>query len=134
MKREKIAAIARWTVSILLAAAFLLAGAPKILGIPAWIERFAHWGYPKWFLLLIGGLEVLGAVLLLVPRTMAYAATVLGIVMLGAGYTHLANGEGLAVLRPMIFLALLEAVVWLRKVGRGQAQGASKGTIEQCLR
>jgi len=38
--------------------------------------------------------------------------------MVGAGYTHLANGEGLQVLRPLIFLTVLGMVFWLRSPTR----------------
>ncbi len=34
--------------------------------------------------------------------------------MLGAGYTHLANGEGGQVIRPLMFLVALWGVWWLR--------------------
>jgi hypothetical protein len=46
--------------------------------------------------------------------------------MFGAAYTHLANHEGLQVLRPMIFLAVLWTVWWLRRIPyqRGQAVAA----------
>ena len=47
-------------LSILLALALLLAGVPKLLVISAWIEKFTHWGYPRWSLPLIGLLEVGG--------------------------------------------------------------------------
>ena len=83
-----------WVLSILLALAFLLAGVPKLLAITAWIKRFTHWGYPRWSLALIGLLEVSGAILLLVPRFAAYGVGVLIAIMLGAAYTHVANGEG----------------------------------------
>ena len=115
MNRGKIRNVFAWFLSILLCLAFLLAGIPKLLSVPAWLGRFSNWGYPKWFVLLIGVLEVLGAILLLIPRFATYAVTILTIVMLGAAYTHVANGEGLAVIRPLIFLCLLAIVGWLRK-------------------
>ena len=80
---------------------------------------FAHWGYPAWFATLIGALELTGAVGLLVPRTTRYAVLWLTVIMFGAGYTHLANHEGIQVMRPVIFLAVLWAVWWLRRRSDG---------------
>jgi putative oxidoreductase len=76
---------------------------------------FAHWGYPAWFATLIGVLELTGAVGLLIPRTTRYAVWGLTVIMLGAAYTHLASHEGIQVLRPVIFLAVLWAIWWLRR-------------------
>ena len=104
-----------WILSILLALAFLLAGVPKLLAITSWIKKFTHWGYPRWSLALIGLLEVGGAILLLVPRFAVYGVGVLIAIMLGAAYTHVANGEGISVVRPLIFLCFLIIVGWLRR-------------------
>ena len=115
MDPGKIKSVFAWILSILLALAFLSAGLPKLLAVTAWIEKFTHWGYPRWSLPLIGLLEVSGAILLLIPRFAIYGVGILIAVMLGAAYTHVANGEGLAVLRPLIFLCFLVAVGWLRR-------------------
>ena len=42
-------------------------------------------------------------------------------VMLGAAYTHMANAEGLEVVRPLIFLGLLAIVGWARRPRRADA-------------
>ena len=101
-----------WILSILLALAFLLAGLPKVLAVTAWTKKFAHWGYPRWSLTVVGLLEVSGAILLLIPRFAIYGVGILITVMLGAVYTHVANGEGLAIVRPLIFLCFLILVGW----------------------
>ena len=80
---------------------------------------FAHWAYPAWFATLIGVLELTGAVGLLIPRTTRYAVLGLTVIMSGAAYTHLANHEGIQVLRPVIFLAVLWAIWWLRRTSDG---------------
>ena len=104
-----------WVLSILLALAFLLAGVPKLLAVTGWIRRFTHWGYPRWSLAFIGVLEVCGAILLLLPRFAFYGVGLLIAIMLGAAYTHVANGEGISVVRPLIFLCFLIMVGWLRR-------------------
>jgi uncharacterized membrane protein YphA (DoxX/SURF4 family) len=115
MTRAKIGNLALWTASVLLAIAFVLAGMPKLLRIPVWVDRFDGWAYAPWFLVVIGGLEVAGAILLLIPRLAIAGVALLGVVMLGAGYTHLANGEGLEVIRPLIYLGVLIPVGWARR-------------------
>jgi putative oxidoreductase len=75
---------------------------------------FAHWGYPPWFATLIGILELIGAVGLLIPRTTRYAVLWLSVIMCGAGYTHLANHEGMQLLRPILFLSVLWTIWLLR--------------------
>ncbi len=113
MAKAKIAAL--WIVSSLLAAAFMLAGMPKVLQAPVWVDKFDAWGYSKWFLAVIGAVEIIGAILLLIPRRAVCGVGALVAVMLGAAYTHMANAEGLEVVRPLIFLGLLAIVGWARR-------------------
>ena len=96
--------IVGWVLLVPLAALYLLGG----------LGQFAGWGYAPWFAILIGGLEAAGAVGLLVPRTTRLAVYGLSVIMLGAAYTHLTNGEGAQVVRPGIFLGVLWLVWWLR--------------------
>ncbi len=103
---------ASWVFVALLAAGYLMSALGKLTG--AATEMFVDWGYPAWFATLIGVLELTGAVGLLIPRTNRYAILGLSAIMLGAGYTHLSNGEGGQVVRPLMFLVALWGVWWLR--------------------
>ncbi len=106
--------IAVWVLSALLAALFLYAGVPKILGTGEAPEHFAHWGYPAWFCVLIGLVEVAGGVALLVPPIAFYAAGMLGVVMIGAIYTHLIKAApGVPI--PTVCLILLALIAYLRR-------------------
>lgn len=78
-----------WIASGLLAALFLRAGIPKLTGGPAWAHLFAAWGYPSWLRLVVGAVEVVSAVLLLIPRAASLGACGLILVMAGATYTHI---------------------------------------------
>lgn len=119
MSRAKTKNLIAWIFSILLVLSFLLAGVPKLFVVTGWLDKFTRWGYPRWLLPLIGLLEVGGAILVLIPRFAIYGVGVLIAVMLGAAYTHVANREGLAVVRPLIFLCFLVAVGWLRRKPAG---------------
>lgn len=104
--------VVSWVLVALVAALYGLAGVAKLTG--AATINFAAWGYPAWFAVFIGVVEVAGAIGLLIPSTTRWAAYGLSIVMLGAAYTHLINGEGLQVLRPAIFTAIMWIVLYLR--------------------
>ena len=104
-------------LAVLVALAFTASAATKLTGVAT--PMFTHWGYPAWFATLIGILELTGAVGLLIPRITRYAILGLTVIMFGAAYTHLANHEGIQVLRPVIFLAVLWAIWGLRRTADG---------------
>jgi uncharacterized membrane protein len=64
-----------WLITVLEAPGMGLAGSAKFTNRELWLTRFVEWVYTESFGLFIGGAEILGAVLLLVPRLAPYAAT-----------------------------------------------------------
>ena len=77
-----------WALSILLITVFVRAGWDKFNDASGWSRAFALWGYPVWFRLLIGTLEIAAALLLLWPKTAAYGALLIIVIMLGGMGTH----------------------------------------------
>jgi putative oxidoreductase len=73
-----------WVASILAALGIGLAGITKFAAAAHWQDLFTGWGFPQWFLPVVGALEIAGAVALLIPRLSLYGALVLGSVMIGA--------------------------------------------------
>ena len=71
--QERSLPIIIWILTIFATLTMGLAGLSKFTNPSQWHGRFLIWGYPAWFAPVIGGLEVLGAVLLLVPRMALYA-------------------------------------------------------------
>ncbi len=106
--------IAIWTVSIVVAAMFIMAGGTKLAGLPMHVEHFQKWGYPDWFRVLIGIAEVAGGVGLLIPRQVSFAAAGLAAIMLGAVYTHLAHDEAIQVVAPGVFLLVFGVLTYAR--------------------
>ncbi|GAA3571225.1 hypothetical protein GCM10022197_29630 [Microlunatus spumicola] len=82
-------AVATWVGRGLLALVFLGAGASKLAGDPAMVWMFGEIGSGQWLRYVVGGLEVAGAVGVLVPRLSALAATGLALLMVGATVTNL---------------------------------------------
>ena len=77
-----------WVLSLLLIMVFVRAGWAKFDEASGWSKAFAFWGYPVWFRVLIGVLEIGAALLLLWPRTAPYGAAIIIAVMLGGMGTH----------------------------------------------
>ena len=100
---------ALWFVRGLLALAFVAAGGAKLYGVPMLVEEFQHIGLGQWFRYVTGGLEIMGAILLLLPRKAALGALLLICIMTGAVITHLFVIGGSAV--PAMVLLALNAVV-----------------------
>jgi len=101
--------VALWTVQVLAAAAFVAIGIAKFAS-PVWARNFARWGYPDGFYLVIGALEVGGAILLLVPKLSSYAAALLGAIMVGAAATHAIHNEAVRVSAPLMWLGVVALV------------------------
>lgn len=104
-----------WSLTVALAAFFLLAGGLKLSGAPSQVENFAHWGYAEWFLYVVGAVEMIGAIGLLVPRLAVFAVLLLGGTMVGASLTHLVHNEMMAVPIPLVILGLLALVGYARR-------------------
>ena len=100
-----------WGVRILLALAFGAAGSAKLAGVEQMVATFESIGWGQWFRYVTGGIEVAGALLMLIPATGLYAGLLLGGTMLGGTVSHLLVVSGSPV--PAMVLGLLCAlVVW----------------------
>ena len=87
--RRTTMAIALWTATVLLAVFFTMMGLRKLLGLGGWAGRFANWGYPPSFVIIVGIAELAGAVMMLIPRLATIGGALLAVTMLGAAATHL---------------------------------------------
>jgi len=106
--------VAVWILQFALAALFAIQGAVKLGGSKVWISRFGAWGYPDHFYIVVGLAEVLGAILLLIPRLAEVGALLLVTVMVGATVTHLIHHEP-QVATTLVLTALLVVVLYLRR-------------------
>ena len=67
-----------------LAVIFVVAGIINIIGRGTVKTDFARWGFPDGFNIVCGGLELVGAALLLPPSTRFWGLALLGMIMTGA--------------------------------------------------
>jgi putative oxidoreductase len=98
-----------WILQILAAAMFLLAGGLKLAGVEPMVALFERIGVGQWFRYFTGGLEVICAILLLVPTTVAVSGALLAATMVGAIATHLFVTGGSPV--PAIVLLVMVSTV-----------------------
>jgi putative oxidoreductase len=103
-----------WILQIGAAGMFLMVGFFKLTGDPQMVGLFDAIGLGQWFRYVTGSLEVLGAVLLLIPRLSGLGALLLMGVMLGAVPTHLFVVGG-SPLSAIILLIVTGVVAWGRR-------------------
>jgi uncharacterized membrane protein YphA (DoxX/SURF4 family) len=107
-----------WAPTVVLGLLFTLQGLAKFPASSPWPAMFKAWGLPSGFHLIVGVAELLGGLLLFVPRLAAYAAAILAAVMVGACLTHLVHGETLQTgftLGLAALFVLLARVRWSRR-------------------
>jgi len=78
-----------WCVQALLAFVFVNASWAKLTGMPEMVALFTAVGFGQWFRYVTGILELTGAVLIMVPKTMRIGSALLATIMLGALTAHL---------------------------------------------
>ena len=103
-----------WGVRIFLALAFAAAGIAKLAGVPQMVQVFDAIGVGQWFRYLTGAIEVVGAVLLLIPVTGFFAGLLLTATMAGATVTHLVVIGGNPT-PALVLLAMSAFVAWRQK-------------------
>ena len=101
---------------------YLFTGLRKLFNFEEATLAFESWGYHPAFMYVIGLVEIIGAVLLLIPMTRLPGIVSLGIVMLGAIGTHIYAEEYNQILLPLVLLLLL---ITLFIMSRGEIEEAN---------
>jgi uncharacterized membrane protein YphA (DoxX/SURF4 family) len=110
----KIVNVVLWVLQIAAAGMFLMVGFLKLSGNAQLVGLFEAIGLGQWFRYLTGTLEVLGAILLLIPRTSGLSALMLAGVMACAVVTHVFIVGG-SPLGAIILLVVTGVVAWGRR-------------------
>jgi putative oxidoreductase len=87
--RRRALTIALWVLQVLLAFQFAGGGWLKLSGALVMVDMFATIGAGQWFRILVGTLEIAGAIGLLIPRIAGLAALGLSGLLVGAITTNL---------------------------------------------
>jgi putative oxidoreductase len=112
--QSKIGNYALWAIQILGAAMFLMAGGNKLSGNEQMVGMFNAIGVGQWFRYVTGGIEVIAALMLFVPRLAGIGALLLVGTMAGAIATHLfIIGGNFAM--PAVLLVLMGIVAYARR-------------------
>jgi putative oxidoreductase len=102
-------------IQVVLGLLFVGIGSMTIAGRKMFVENFRHFGYPQWFRIVTGSLEVLGGIGLMIgiwlPWLAALASAGLILVMLGAVVTEVRTREPLQKIVLPIVLGALAIVV-----------------------
>lgn len=107
--------IGAWLPAILLILIFARQGWAKFSDTSGWAVAFRHWGYPDWFRVMIGILELAAVGLLALGRTAAFGAIIILVVMLGAWATHLVFDGGRHMTSEVVPLILATIVLIVRR-------------------
>jgi putative oxidoreductase len=107
--------LADWTIRAGVALVYILFGTDKFgSGAGHWVQLFREIGIGDWFRYFTGAVEVLGALLVLIPRTALLGLLVLAATMCGAVVILcLLRRPGDSVF-PGFFLIVLAALCWTR--------------------
>lgn len=114
--------IAIWMLTLLTSALFIAASLPKLAGFGFFDTAFARWGYPYWLELTVGIVEFVSAVFLIIPTTAFFAALALSVVMVGAIITHLALGDAVLAILPLVLLGILAFLARVRRPQAGRTE------------
>lgn len=119
MKRETVISAAKvigmWIPALLLVAIFAPQGWAKFSDSHRWAAAFRGWGYPDWFRVTIGLVELAAVALLLLGRTAAFGALLIICVMLGGMATHLLFDHGRHMTSEVVPLVLGSIVLAVRR-------------------
>ena len=100
------------TLSIwLLVAAFFGAGVFNAIGTSGTQSDFARWGYPRWWNILTGGLEIRSAVLIALPASRIVGLALGAVIIVAAVLTVLRHRDFSHLVALSVFVALIALAV-----------------------
>ena len=105
--------IAAWVLIALMGAMLLFSAAMKLSAAQPVVEMFAKWDLVEWRVL-IGVIELVAAVLFLIPRTHSLGLLLVTAYLGGAIATHLQQEDAPGAIPPAVMLALLWVAGLLR--------------------
>jgi DoxX-like protein len=133
-KRSSRSTIAYWIFTLWVSLTAIFAGVADLLHAPPLFHQLLHLGYPSYFATLLGVWKVIGAIVLLAPRSpllkewayagmfIDYSSAVVSYAAVGGGAADFAG--------PLVAIATLAASWHLRPGSRRLTAGAMIGCAE----
>jgi putative oxidoreductase len=103
-----------WILKILFGLVFIGAGCAKIYGPPAMVAEFDAVGLGQWFRYFTGALEIIGAIMLLAPKTTGFGALLLAAICGGAFFAQLFALHG-DIIHTIVMAIILLAIAWTQR-------------------
>jgi uncharacterized membrane protein YphA (DoxX/SURF4 family) len=104
-----------WLMCLFLVYVFLKAGMQKFSNASGWARAFHVWGYPVWFRVLVGIVEISAALLLLYKRLAALGALLIVAIMLGGMATHIMVQHRPGQITSEVFPLLLATIIFIAR-------------------
>lgn len=119
--RTAIDVFTTWLPRVGVAIAFVVVGSQKLVEPSIWTPVFRQLGAPTWLRYLTGVMQTAGALLLLIPATVALGAILLAMTMVGAAFMWIVVAHRpLFAFAPAVLLAAVIAVGWQSLWNLGQ--------------
>jgi uncharacterized membrane protein YphA (DoxX/SURF4 family) len=106
--------IGLWILKILFGLVFFAAGCAKIYGPQAMVAEFDAVGLGQWFRYFTGALEIIGAIMLVTPRTTGFGALLLAAICGGAFFAQLFALHG-DIIHTIVMAIVLLAIAWTQR-------------------
>ena len=104
-----------WALRLFVAAVFLFEGTDKFGSRRLWIRLFTDIGIGQWFRYTTGAIEIIGGILILIPRATMIAVAMLACTMVGAFLAHVfVIGVGPQSVIVAVLLTAILTVGWRR--------------------
>ena len=104
-----------WALRLFVAAVFLFEGTDKFGSRRLWIRLFTDIGIGQWFRSATGAIEIIGGILILIPRATKIAVAMLACTMVGAFLAHVfVIGVGPQSVIVAVLLTAILTVGWRR--------------------
>ena len=108
---NRTAALTKWLLRLAVSVAFIGFGVEKFRE-PFWVHFFARLGFGQWFRYVTGVIEIVGAVLVVVPGLTLVGLAMLACTMVGAAIAWVRVGSPGDATVPAIVLVMLVAIGW----------------------
>lgn len=100
---------------LILSVGFLGSGMLKLVKMPELVLEFTKWGFPLWFMYIVGVFELILAIFIFYQPTRGRAALITIIFMLSATAVHIYHGEFARLFAPSILILVSFILLYIER-------------------